>query len=144
MLLQAAQAACCCGSPIVPHDPKAAAGCTRSKLLQGLESLFKRRNCCRLRKLDSAGPPDVILDLESPAKVSRRALSLRQAGTAVMQDANAFAEEQEAGTPKSAKPQFPLRAQVGNIHIKSLRLHSFDSADLESWRSILWLNHAKP
>lgn len=32
-----------------------------------------------------------------------------------MQDANAFADEEEAGTPKADKPQFPVRAQVGAI-----------------------------
>ena len=71
------------------------------------------RGCCRLRKVDSAGPPDVILDLESPLKPSRRARSLHQAGTAVLQDTTAFAGEGEPATPTGAKPQFPVRAQAG-------------------------------
>ena len=53
----------------------------------------------------------MILDLESPAKASRRNQSLRQAGTSIMQDTNAF-EEEEPGSPKGTKPQFPMRAQV--------------------------------
>ena len=76
--------------------------------------------------MDSAGPPDVILDLESPLKASRRARSLHQAGTAVMQDTNAFAEEEEPATPKGAKLQFPVRAQVGPQQHSLFSLHSSD------------------
>ena len=64
--------------------------------------------------------------------MSRRALSLRQAGTAVMQDANAFAEEEDAGMPKSAKPQFPVRAQVGGFRSRASSPQIPDSAGLGS------------
>ncbi|EIE22246.1 fatty acid elongase 3-ketoacyl-CoA synthase 1 [Coccomyxa subellipsoidea C-169] len=54
----------------------------------------------------AASDPDVILDLESPAKASRRTSSLRPLGAQVMQDTNAFAQE-EPSTPKHT----PMRVQ---------------------------------
>ena len=54
----------------------------------------------------------MILDLESPAKASRRAKSLRDAGATVMQDTNAFQEEPQPESPKAVKAQYPMRAQV--------------------------------
>ena len=67
----------------------------------------------RMRRADSADAPDVILDLESPAKASRRAKSLRDVGATIMQDTNAFqGEEQQPDSPKASKPQYPMRAQV--------------------------------
>ena len=61
---------------------------------------------------DSTDAPDVILDLESPAKASRRSKSLRDAGANIMQDTNAFQEEEQPESPKACKPQYPMRSQV--------------------------------
>ena len=49
-----------------------------------------------------------------------------------MQDANAFADEEDAGTPKSVKPQFPVRAQVGGFHSSTSSPPISDSAGLRS------------
>ncbi len=57
----------------------------------------------------------MILDLESPAKASRRAKSLRDAGATVMQDTNAFQEEPQPESPKAVKAQYPMRAQVCSL-----------------------------
>ena len=54
----------------------------------------------------------MILDLESPAKASRRSKSLRDAGATIMQDTNAFQEEEQPESPKASKSQYPMRSQV--------------------------------
>jgi len=73
---------------------------------------------------DSSDPNDVILDLESPAKASRRSKSLRDTPTGVMQDTNAFKDDDHAppSSPKTKTPQFPMRAQVRPCFLLSFQL----------------------
>ncbi|KAK9914973.1 hypothetical protein WJX75_003193 [Coccomyxa subellipsoidea] len=60
----------------------------------------------RLHERTASDTADVILDLESPGKASRRSSSLRPLGAQVMQDTNAF-EQDEPSTPKHT----PMRVQ---------------------------------